>query len=123
VERKSLADLVACLGVERGRFERELQKAAAWEAFAVVVEASWADLANGQYRSRLNPHAACMSVLAFTARYRIPFIFAGGRQAAEYATWGFLREYLQSARQRLGEIIKAHDGPVRVCKQQVRTRA
>jgi ERCC4-type nuclease len=121
VERKSLPDLIACLSRGRDRFERELQRAQGWEAFAVVVEASWADLASGNYRSRLNPHAACQSVLAFTARYRIPFIFAGGRAAAEYATWGFLRQYLESARKRLKEIIKAHDGPLRgsaACRQE-----
>ena len=59
VERKELSDLVACLGRERERFERELARGAALDAFCVVVEASWADLAGGKYRSRLNPHAAC----------------------------------------------------------------
>ena len=34
VERKSLPDLVACLGRERERFERELQRGAALDAFA-----------------------------------------------------------------------------------------
>ena len=98
VERKELADLVACLGRERERFEREMQRAAALDAFAVVVEASWQDLAAGNYRSRLNPHAACQSVLAF----------AGSRAAAEYMAWGFLRQYLEGARKRWGAIVKAH---------------
>ena len=109
-ERKSLPDLVACLGHERPRFERELQRAAALDAFAVVIEASWSDLAGGQYRSQLNPHSACQSVLAFTARYRVPFLFAGSRNGAEYVTWGFLRQYLESARKRWGSIVKAHGG-------------
>ena len=47
VERKELSDLVACLGRERERFERELARGAALDAFCVVVEASWADLAGG----------------------------------------------------------------------------
>ena len=79
VERKSLPDLVACLSQGRERFERELQRAAALDAFAVVVEASWADL-------------------------------AGGRAGAEYACWGFLRQYLESARKRWGSIVRAHGG-------------
>lgn len=108
VERKSLPDLVACLGRERERFERELQRAAALDAFAVVVEASWSELAAGQYRSQLKPHAACQSVLAFTGRYRVPFLFAGSRAAAEYACWGFLRQYLEGARKRWRAIAKAH---------------
>lgn len=109
VERKELADLVACLGRERDRFERELARGAALDAFAVAVEASWADLASGNYRSRINPHAACQSVLAFAGRYRVPFLFAGSRAAAEYMTWGFLRQYLEGARRRWAAIVKAHD--------------
>ena len=108
VERKELSDLVLCLGRERERFERELQRGAALDAFAVVVEASWADLAGGNFRSKLNPHAACQSVLAFMSRYRAPFFFAGSRAAAEYVTWGFLRQYLEGARKRWASIVKAH---------------
>ena len=108
VERKSLPDLVACLGRERERFERELQRAAALDAFLVVVEASWADLAGGNFRGRFDPYAATQSVLAFTARYGVPFLFAGGKAHAEGATIGFLRQYLESARKRWGGIVKAH---------------
>ena len=122
VERKSLPDLVACLGRERERFERELQRAAALDAFAVVVEASWSELAAGQYRSQLNPHSACQSVLAFTARHRIPFLFAGSRGGAEYVTWGFLRQYLEGARKRWGQIVKAHGEVPTACKEQGENR-
>lgn len=108
VERKELSDLVQCLGRERERFERELQRGAALDAFAVVVEAAWVDLAGGRYRSRLNPHAACQSVAAFMARYRAPFLFAGSRAAAEYVTWSFLRQYLEGARRRWRSIVRAH---------------
>jgi hypothetical protein len=108
VERKSLPDLVGCLGRERERFEREMQRAAALDAFAVVVECSWGELAGGHYRSQLNAHAACQSVLAFACRHRIPFLFAGSRAGAEYVCWGFLRQYLESARKRWGSIVKAH---------------
>ena len=110
VERKALPDLVACLGRERERFERELQRAAALDAFAVVIESAWADLAGGKYRSQMDPHSACQSVLAFACRYRVPFLFAGSRAGAEYATWGFLRQYLESARKRWGNIVRAHGG-------------
>ena len=109
VERKSLPDLVGCLGRERERFERELQRGAALDAFAVVIEAAWPDLAGGNFRSQLNPHAACQSVLAFMSRYRTPFLFAGSRPAAEYVTWGFLRQFLEGARKRWGAIVAAHD--------------
>ena len=108
VERKSLPDLVQCLGRERSRFERELQRGMALDAFTVVVEASWSDLASGNFRSQLSPHAACQSVLAFMARYRMAFLFAGNRGSAEYVTWGFLRQFLEGARKRWASIVKAH---------------
>ncbi|MFC4679256.1 ERCC4 domain-containing protein [Desulfovibrio legallii] len=108
VERKSLPDLVQCLGRERERFARELQRAVALDAFCVVVEASWQDLASGQYRSQLSPRAACQSVLSFMARLGISFIFAGNRSAAEYITAYFLRQYLEGARKRWATIVKAH---------------
>ncbi|MDR3176675.1 MAG: hypothetical protein LBU06_09115, partial [Desulfovibrio sp.] len=82
----------------------------AFDAFAVVIECAWADLAGGRYRSQMNPHSACQSVLAFTGRYRVPFLFAGSRAGAEYVTWGFLRQYLESARKRWVSIVKAHGG-------------
>lgn len=95
VERKSLDDLAQCLGRERDRFERELARAAELESFAVVVEGSFEDLMRGRYRSRLNPHAACQSVMAFSAKYGTPFFFAGDRHGAAYATVSFLRQYLK----------------------------
>lgn len=109
VERKELPDLIQCLARERERFERELQRAAAYDCFAVVIEAGWQDLAQGNYRSKLNPHAACQSIAAFTARYKIPFLFAGNRAAAEYVTWSILRQYLETAKKKWAYIVKAHD--------------
>ena len=111
VERKSLDDLAQCLGRERERFERELVRARGLDAFAVVVEGGFDDLAHGRYKSKLNPHSACQSVLAFSARWGIPFLFAGSRAGAEYATAGFLRQYLNGCKARLKAIEKvAQDG-------------
>lgn len=112
VERKSLDDLVGCLAGGRERFEKELQRARGMDAFCVVVEAPWEDLAKGRFKSRMKPHAVCQSVLAFQVRYHIPFVFAGSRQAAEYVTHGALRQYLNSATRRLKAIVRAHGDAV-----------
>jgi DNA excision repair protein ERCC-4 len=85
VERKSLPDLVSCCGIERERFERELQRLLGYSTRAVVVEASWADLERGEWRSRLTPQSATGSVLAWIAS-GVPFLFAGTREAAQRAT-------------------------------------
>jgi ERCC4-type nuclease len=107
VERKELGDLLHCLTSDRPRFTRELERARGMDAFLVVVEATWADLAGGRYQSRANPHAMCQSILSFTAKYGATFLFAGSRAAGEYAAWGFLRQYVETARKRLEAIHKA----------------
>lgn len=109
VERKSLDDLLSCLtGEGRERFERELARARGLECFAVVVEASMQDIAEGRYRSRMKPHAALQSVLAFQVRYGVPFLWCGNRAVAEYAVFHYLRHYLREARERLRTVLKAH---------------
>lgn len=109
VERKSLDDLLGCLtGEGRDRFERELARARGLDAFAVVIEAGFQDMAEGRYRSRMKPHAALQSVLAFQVRYGVPFIWAGTRTGAEYTAYHFLRHYLREASARYERIIKAH---------------
>lgn len=109
VERKSLDDLLGCLtGEGRERFERELARASGLECFAVVVEASMQDMAEGRYRSRMKPHAALQSVLAFQVRHSCPFIWCGNRAGAEYATYHFLRHYLRNAQERLRIVLRAH---------------
>lgn len=115
VERKSLPDLVACLGRERDRFARELARARGLESFAVVIEGSFTDLKQGQYRSMLNPHSACQSICAFMARWHIPFVFAGTRAAAEYATWSLLRQYVEGKRHELRAVEKALGSPAGAC--------
>ncbi len=100
VERKSLPDLVACLGRERNRFERELERLRSYEAAAVVVEAPMSDLVTGNYRSKLNPTAAFESVIAFQCRYRLPFHFAQDRRGAERYTHSFLRHYWRTVERR-----------------------
>jgi len=109
VERKSLDDLLGCLtGEGRERFERELARARGLDAFCVVIEASFQDMAEGRYRSRMKPHAALQSVLAFQVRYGVPFVWCGNRAGAEYVTFHFLRHYLREAQERLKAILRAH---------------
>lgn len=93
VERKSLQDLVGCLSGERERFERELARLRGYDCAAVVVEAPAYALRTGRYLGRLDAGAAWQSVLAFSMRYRIPFIFCADRADAETVTYDLLRHY------------------------------
>lgn len=109
VERKSLPDLIACLSHERERFERELQRAAALDAFAVVIEASRQDVVAHNYRSKMLPHAILKSILAFSVRYSAKFFFSGSRSGAEYDCYGFLEQYYIPAKKRLKEIVDSQE--------------
>lgn len=75
VERKSLPDLMACMGKERERFMAEMERARGFEAFAVVVGCAWRDIASGNYRSQVSPQVAIATLSAIMARHGIPVIF------------------------------------------------
>ncbi|MBI4807050.1 MAG: ERCC4 domain-containing protein [Desulfovibrio sp.] len=87
LERKSLDDLISCLTTDRDRFERELERARKLDYFSIIVEASMEDVAKGCYRSKLTPHSAFQSIMAFQVRYGVNFIWAGNRERGEYATF------------------------------------
>jgi ERCC4-type nuclease len=108
LERKSLDDLIGCLmGSNRERFERELARAAHYDLFAVVVEASLDDVSKGRYRSEMKPHAALQSLVSFQVRYRIPFIWAGNRAGGEYMVHSLLSKYVYEIQRRYQQAVKA----------------
>ncbi len=109
VERKSLDDLAHCLGRDRERFLRQLQRGRGMDAYAVIVEAPWSDLVAGRYRSQLHPNAATATVTAIMARMGIPFLFCGSRAEAEMATFQFLNQYARGIRRRLRAVEQALD--------------
>ena len=106
IERKELNDLISCLmGSNRDRFERELAKLRFYDLSAVVVEATLDDVAKGRYKSEMKAHAALQSIFAFQTRYRVPFVWAGNRAGAEYATYSLLEKYLAEISKRF-EIVQ-----------------
>jgi DNA excision repair protein ERCC-4 len=81
VERKSLPDLLGCIGQHRERFDKEVQRLLAYPCRAIVVEASWADIERGEWRSQVTPSAAIGSVLGWIAQ-GIPIIMATDHERA-----------------------------------------
>lgn len=104
IERKSIDDLMGCLTGGRDRFERELQRSMAFDRFYVVIEASVDDVYNGRYRSKIKPHSALQSIIAWSVRYNVQFIWAGTRAGGEYMTYHLLRHYVLEAQKRLKRI-------------------
>jgi len=108
IERKSLDDLVGCLmGGNRARFERELARGQHYDVFMVVVEASFADVSQGRYRSEMKVQAVLQSIIAFQVRYRVAFVWAGSKGAAEYITYSLLQKYLREIEERHKQATKA----------------
>jgi len=113
VERKGLEDLIGCLmDSNRERFERELFRAAPYDVFCVVVEASMEEIRNHQYRSLMKPKAVLQSLAAFQVRYRVPFAFCGNRAGAEYWTYSLLAKYLREIEERMDAL--RHGQPIAI---------
>ncbi len=85
IERKELGDLIQCVTFERPRFERALGRMIGLPHKVVICECSWSDLVEGRFRSKASPQSVTGSIIAWMARFSIPFIFPGGRPEAEQA--------------------------------------
>lgn len=94
VERKSIADLVACVTGERERFERELERLRGFPFARLLVVGSVAEIERHEYRSAVSPSAVLHSLHAWEARF-VPVVFAScPREAARlverWAYWNAL---------------------------------
>lgn len=86
VERKSLPDLLMCVGRERKRFDEEMQRMLAYEARAIIVEAPKVDCIQGTERSKVHPNAVEGSLIGWNGQIHIEFA-ANPTQAARYVSW------------------------------------
>lgn len=93
IERKSMQDLIHCLGPDRERFSRELQRLKAYDSSAVVIEQPQSVLRLGHFRSRMDAGAAWQSCLALSMRFRVPFFWAENRADAERICFDCLRHF------------------------------
>jgi len=81
IERKSLSDLLCCVGRERERFDREVQRLLAYPVRALVVEATWPQIEAGEWRGQVKPAAVIGSLLGWIAA-GLPVILAGDHARA-----------------------------------------
>ena len=78
IERKmSLDELAACFCKGRGRFTKEFERAREHGAriYLIVENASWENLLNGKYRTKMNKGAFVASVVAFMVRFNLNVVF------------------------------------------------
>ena len=101
VERKmSLTELAMCYTSERGRFEREFERAkeAGSKVYLLLENSTWKSAYSGNYRSKMLPQSLVASMLAWLARYNCQLIMCDStvtgklihdilyREAKEYLT-------------------------------------
>lgn len=110
IERKSLEDLVGCVGRERGRFERELQRLRGYATRAVVVEATWRELELGGWRGTVTPRSVTGSVTSWMSQHAIPFVFVEDHDAAARVVRAMLWHAARHAFDELKHLLGAVQG-------------
>lgn len=106
IERKaSIQELVSCVGTDRDRFQRELDRLKAFDHRLVIIEASWSDVCEGAWRGKLSVSQVKNTLLSWQSR-GIPFLFASTRAEAEQCAKTVLylaaRRFYRSARDLFG---------------------
>ena len=81
IERKSEDDMLSCIGTDRERFDREVQRLLAFPVRALVVESTWARFEAGGWRSHLGPAPVIGSLLGWSAM-GLPIVMAGDHHTA-----------------------------------------
>lgn len=102
IERKTVADLVACcVGENRDRFFRELHRMRGFRFHRLLVVGSRRDIEEGLYRGKLNPRAILSTLAVIETRFDVPVVFAASpEEAAELVetwVWWMAREIACSA--------------------------
>ena len=67
IERKSLDDLLGCVGCDRERFDREVQRMLSYPVRVLLVESSWQEIEHPQWRSKLTSDQVIGSLLGWQA--------------------------------------------------------
>jgi len=79
LERKSLADLVACTVVDRERFLACCERLAKFRWKAILIEATYEDIKSGFEQfgipSEVHPNGVCGTLDAIEAKFGIPVIY------------------------------------------------
>ena len=94
VERKTVSDLLGCIGKGRERFERELKRSRYCGRLIVIVEGTLAEVLH-ETRT-IHPNAILGTLAAWQRRFP-PFCFAGRQETAARLAESFLRGQFRDA--------------------------
>jgi DNA excision repair protein ERCC-4 len=96
-ERKTLTDLLGCIGGSRDRFERELQRLSHIQFRGLIVEATLREVLTPPPFCHLNPSAVLGTLVSWALRFQLPIWLAGTRSAAQSLTERLLTKAAQYA--------------------------
>ena len=102
VERKSIADLVACCaGDNRKRFFRELHRLRGFKFKRLVIVGAREHIEAGHYRLKISPKSVLATLAVIEVRFDTPVVFAPTPEAAaelvESWAWWVAREIVVNA--------------------------
>ena len=89
IERKSLPDLIGCVGRDRDRFEACIARLKGFETRAIVIEASWPDIYKGDWLGKIKPGQVKAALYSWMEQ-KISVILAHDRQFAAGIVSGIL---------------------------------
>lgn len=95
IERKSLEDFFHCVGSDRDRFVRQLERLNQLERGVMMIEADWNRILQGAPRSELLPKTVVRSVMAWQQDYfpNVHWWFLGTKRRAELFTFRLLDRF------------------------------
>ncbi len=101
VERKSIADLVACCTASnRERFQHELHRLRGYRFRRLLIVGARVEIEQGRYRSHIKPAAVLGSLAAWEFRFDVPIVYEPDpvKAGAMVETWGWYaaREAIQT---------------------------
>jgi DNA excision repair protein ERCC-4 len=82
IERKSLQDLIGCVGHGRERFEKALERLAEFKYKGIVVEGDWSTIELKSYRGSMAPTQILGTMLAWSMGYNVPILMVGDHERA-----------------------------------------
>lgn len=95
VERKEKSDAYSCVGGDRERFERCLDRLSRLKRAAIVIECNLRSFTVPPSRSAISPQQAVGSYISWSCRYRLPIFWCENRDYAARVTLRFLMAYLK----------------------------
>lgn len=95
VERKSKADMYGCVGADRDRFERCVQRLSQMDRAAVVIECSLRRFKTPPERTKITAAQAIHSCISWQVRYGVPFVWVDTREDAAAWIYQFLCRWVK----------------------------